>query len=298
MAISHKKAIRGPYFVIAGMPRGATTFLYHNLQKHPTVYLPFRKETNYFVVNYSRGINWYLGLYRDMRADQIGGDISPLCFMSPGSAERINEFRNDMKVILSIRDPVEWVLSFYSQFRSFTFGMASFEDFIDGYTMSIGKYKIHLEFRNNKVLRTIEEFQKIFKDNLLIFKYDLLKKNPLSVLKLIENFLNLDSHFDKDNFDNFVINASGRGNNKLIEYLLSRESIITFMQRMLPHRLVRVARGYYNLQTTDRRKEGYPEKYVKLAVDAFGDQRNAILNFFGMHDVLLGTNEPLRNTFG
>jgi hypothetical protein len=64
-------------FIIPGMPRCATTFLYHNLQKHPSVFCPFRKETNYFSVNYHKGIDWYRHLYREIRPGQIGADVSP-----------------------------------------------------------------------------------------------------------------------------------------------------------------------------------------------------------------------------
>ncbi|MBN2757956.1 MAG: hypothetical protein JXR51_12320 [Bacteroidales bacterium] len=41
------------------MPRAGTTFMYHYLQKHPEVFLPYRKEIQYFDLNYSEGENWY-----------------------------------------------------------------------------------------------------------------------------------------------------------------------------------------------------------------------------------------------
>jgi hypothetical protein len=51
-------------FVLAGMPRTATTFLYQRFQEHPEIFCPYRKETNFFSVNYAKGGAWYRDLFR------------------------------------------------------------------------------------------------------------------------------------------------------------------------------------------------------------------------------------------
>ncbi len=106
-------------FVVAGMPRSGTTFLYHNLQKHPALFLPFRKESNYFFVNYARGVEWYRSLYRKITPDQVGGDISPFYFMDQRAIPRIAEFSPDVKVILAVREPAAPACSVIRDMRSY-----------------------------------------------------------------------------------------------------------------------------------------------------------------------------------
>ena len=84
---------RLPIIVIPGMPRAGTTFLYHNLQKHPSIFLPFRKEIDYFNRIYRhRGINWFHSLFKGIRDGQYAGDISPACWFEPNTIKYINIF--------------------------------------------------------------------------------------------------------------------------------------------------------------------------------------------------------------
>ena len=57
-------------FVI-GMPRAGTTFLYYNLEKHPNIFLPYRKELKYFNTNYVNGEEWYINFYKEIANDEV-----------------------------------------------------------------------------------------------------------------------------------------------------------------------------------------------------------------------------------
>lgn len=282
-----------PSFMMAGMPRTATTFLYFTLQQHPAVYLPFRKEVNFFTVNYDKGLDWYNGLYKDMADDEVGCDISPLYFMDDNSIERIKKLKA-FKIILSIRDPVEWVLSFYAQFKSFDPSVQEFKNFIEGHDYQFGKKKLHLEFKNNKVPRTVEAFKKAFGDNLLIYNYSFFKKNPLKVLQTIESFVGIQPYFNESNFENIKINASNRTNIKFISYILSRESFISFLHSALPRRLVLFSRNIFDSFSAQPKDSAYvhlPEN-IQLAEENFADQRKAILELFSEHNIILGSGRP------
>ena len=123
--------------VVIGMPRGSTTYLYHNLNKHPNIFCPFRKEVNYFNANFKKGLNWYNSLFEEQRDDQASVDVSPPCFMDPDSDQRIKDYNPNMKVLLIIRDPEEWALSFYHQFASFNYNMMPFSEFVKGYDFKL-----------------------------------------------------------------------------------------------------------------------------------------------------------------
>lgn len=105
-----------PLLVVAGMPRAGTTFLYHYLQQHPSIYLAFRKEIDYFNAHYHfKGRDWFASLFRGIKPGQIAGDLSPACWNDPQAPEWIREFNPDTKVILCLRDPAEFAVSLFRQ---------------------------------------------------------------------------------------------------------------------------------------------------------------------------------------
>ena len=107
------------HVIVAGMPRSATTYLYHMLQRHPQIFTPYIKEINYFVAKYDRGIDWYVELFKDAAPYQITFDVSPATFLDPEADQRIMQHFPQAKILVMVRDPLEWCLSFYSQFKSF-----------------------------------------------------------------------------------------------------------------------------------------------------------------------------------
>ena len=68
-------------FVVAGMPRAGTTFMYYFMQQHPEIFAPVRKEVNYFSFFYDKGEEWYHNLFKEMKQEKYGMDISPVYFL-------------------------------------------------------------------------------------------------------------------------------------------------------------------------------------------------------------------------
>ena len=64
--------------IVAGMPRSGPTFLYYTLQKHPSFFVPVRKEIDFFNLNYEKGREWYAKYFSSMPKEDIGFDISHL----------------------------------------------------------------------------------------------------------------------------------------------------------------------------------------------------------------------------
>jgi hypothetical protein len=194
-------------FVIPGMPRCATTFLYHNLEKHPSVFCPFRKETNYFSVNYQKGSDWYWNLYRGIRPGQVGADVSPSYFLHRKAIDRMKRFNPQMRVVLGVRDPVEWALSLYNQLLTHAWRGPDLSDFIERFPYPFGGEAIIIELRDGFVTKMVENYRKAFGDNLLLYHFDFFKNNPLAVLRSIEHFLDIPPYYSEYNFDNMIINA-------------------------------------------------------------------------------------------
>jgi len=219
--------------IVAGLPRTGTTFLYHNLQKHPSVFVPYRKELAFFIYYYSKGIDWYLDHFSSMKPHQIGIDVSSIYLLHNFSIERIKDFNPDIKLIVGVRDPVEFALSMYAQANSYSFRLPSFEDFIINYRFSRINDKLNIQLADNFVPRTLEKIQNAFGDNLLLYNYKFLKEDPLAILKAIESFVEIPQYFNENNFDNVVINSGSRRHIKFVSSLLATRDIYPRMLRAL-----------------------------------------------------------------
>ena len=115
--------------IIVGMSRAGTSFLYHNLKKHPQIFLPSRKEVCFFAHNYSKGIGWYDKFFADKQNHHIGIDICGVYFTDDLTINRIIKLKDNIKIILCVRDPYDWIYSFYEQYST-NFKMPIFNEFI------------------------------------------------------------------------------------------------------------------------------------------------------------------------
>ena len=270
-------------FVVAGMPRGGTTFLYHNLNKHPDIHLPSYKEVNFFTVNWARGPEWYESLYQNRQGQKWCGDISPPCFLDPDSILRIKEYHPEARIVLSIRRPSEYALSFYSQFKTFTFGMPTFEEFLfTGYAYTRSRGSLYVRFMDDYIVRTIISFKEAFGGNMLLYKHELLSSRALDVLKIIEGFLGIDSYFNEANYDNLRINASDRINIKWLSRILQNERMIALIQKVFSHNMIIQIRDIFDRISTPKKagSKSVSDIDVLLATEALREQDEKVAALF------------------
>ncbi|MEN3314571.1 MAG: hypothetical protein V7605_805 [Acidimicrobiaceae bacterium] len=120
-----------PAFVLVGVPRAATTSLYHYMAQHPGIDVSRLKEINF--LSYPgdeaartdtpwlhfpvRTLDDYERLFTDGQ-QRVGVDFSASCFRSPVAVERIRRFVPDAGLLVVLRDPVARAYSAYlSQLR-------------------------------------------------------------------------------------------------------------------------------------------------------------------------------------
>ncbi|MGH8924765.1 MAG: sulfotransferase domain-containing protein [Acidimicrobiia bacterium] len=101
-----------PHFLVIGAMRSGTTTLWSWLRSQPELFLPRRKELNFFSYDhiYQRGVPWYHEWFQAATRGQLTGEVSPSYSnprFSPHSARRIVELNKDTKLIYLLRDPVE-----------------------------------------------------------------------------------------------------------------------------------------------------------------------------------------------
>jgi hypothetical protein len=118
-----------PTFLIIGAMKGGTTSLHGYLRQHPEVFMPERKELNFFLDeyagppidppeerNWSRGIAWYEEQFAGAERERAVGEASPNYSRYPtypGVAERIAAVVPKAKLIYLVRNPIDRVFSHY-----------------------------------------------------------------------------------------------------------------------------------------------------------------------------------------
>jgi hypothetical protein len=108
---AHLLAAR-PHFFIAGLPKTATTWLFEILGKHPNFYIRPEKESRYFCQLWRNSdINWYLRAHMDGIGKTIGDATLTYSILPPSALSAIADLLPEIKVIITLRDPIERFLS-------------------------------------------------------------------------------------------------------------------------------------------------------------------------------------------
>ena len=110
-----------PDFFIVGAPRCGTTAMQAYLQQHPQIYMPAEKEIHHFATDLigpedrfgSR--QTYFRLFEGARDEQIAGEASVFYLYSREAAANIHAFNPDAKIIIQLRNPVQWIQSYHAR---------------------------------------------------------------------------------------------------------------------------------------------------------------------------------------
>ena len=274
---------------LVGMPRAATTFLYHNLNLHPGLFIPFRRKTNYFSLHHGRGEDWFLSHFKDAPADGIAVDTETLAFFNPKmkSPQLIQVFNPDARIILCVRDPAAWAVSLYHQIATFDSKITSFEEFLEGnYTLQEDGVEVRFHMRDGDIQARIKEYEQTFSNSILLLRFRDLTAFPVDSLRQIEQFLGVAPFYSPENVITKVINSRSRRHNKLLNKLLRNEYFIAMLRFLLPRRAVLAARwGFDGLlagpsaKTNDHGSDEAEERMLRLARNHFKSDRESLAEY-------------------
>lgn len=237
--------------VVAGMSRAGTTFLYHNLQKHPEVFLPTRKEACFFAHNFDKGYGWFESFYRSQPDGTVPFDICGHYFTNEEALDRIMEFTRRQRVILAVRDPVDWAFSLYEHY-SRIYDTPPLQDFFAGTPIAREGREIAFNLGPGSIRRRLETFQEKLGPDLLLYDFDEFGRNPLAVLKAIESFAGLSDWFAPGLFDNARINARNARRIGVLDKVLRLPGAPTLISRVMPQRVLRRIRSWVDLASARR----------------------------------------------
>lgn len=225
-----------PNFLIVGAAKSGTTSLYYYLKQHPEIYMSAIKEPKFFsaqFVKYNPKVikeNLVITKYEDYknlfenvdRENAIGEASADYLYFYDGCIKLIKKYLGDVKIIIILRNPVEMTFSMYQMFIRQGKEHLSFEDALNAeqerkrlnWGYGGGWYYKDLGFYYIQVKSYLENFTHV-----KVYLFDDLKSNPLSLIKDMYQFLDVDDTFVPDT--DIKYNPGGVPNNKLVYTLLT-----------------------------------------------------------------------------
>ncbi|XP_069475159.1 heparan sulfate glucosamine 3-O-sulfotransferase 1-like [Ambystoma mexicanum] len=117
-AVSPARAARhrDPQAIIIGVRKGGTRALLEMLNLHPDV-VAAASEVHFFDQdeNYDKGLAWYRAQMPPSLPGQVTVEKTPGYFSSVKAPERIHAMNSSVRLLLIVRDPVERLVSDYTQ---------------------------------------------------------------------------------------------------------------------------------------------------------------------------------------
>lgn len=101
-----------PNFLYIGTGKAGSTWLLDALSWHPEVFVTPAKETDFFDLNFHRGVEWYSGFFPPTDAKAIG-EIAHRYLRHPQTADRILGVLGPTRCIAVFREPADYSLSSY-----------------------------------------------------------------------------------------------------------------------------------------------------------------------------------------
>jgi len=235
--------IKPPNFILAGFPKCGTTSLFAYLEEHPEIFIPKRKEMNYFtnhiiskltegkgdkIVNDYQVSSWdeYINYYTSVKKEIAIGDASPSYINFPSCFDEINKKLNNPKVIIIVRDPIKRAFSnylhLYKKGRETLDFYSAIQEEEKRKTLNYSPfwyYKKHSLYYD-KIVQAKKSFNEV-----LILTQEELKLNSKQVLKKVYDFLEVNNDFVPSNLDT-TYNAGGVYKKNLITQIFTRDSYL------------------------------------------------------------------------
>jgi hypothetical protein len=180
-----------PNFLFIGPDKTGSSWLYELLHSHPQCFVPECKDIYFFDRYYGRGLAWYGKFFADVPVDVIAiGELSHDYLFSRVAADRILHDLANVKLITSLRNPVERTFSHYLYMIRSGRTRMSFEEALEHFPELIENslYHRHLSYY----------FERFSVSDIKVLWFEQLVKDPRAYGEECLRFLGLDQ---QHNFD-------------------------------------------------------------------------------------------------
>jgi hypothetical protein len=240
-----------PDFLIIGAGKSGTTSLDKYLKEHPEIFIPRVKEPNFY--GYERrttadfggeraeiahfqgsvtNLNDYLELFKEARPGTMKGETSNTYLYHEDAPARIKYYNPDMKLIAVLRQPAGRLYSRYLHLaRENRVPTEKFGDCMDKNSIW---WKRNDLIKEGFYFKNLSPFYKLFPaENIKVYLYEELNDHPLTVLRDIFRFLNVNPDFQPDFSVRY--NQSGIIKNKFLNKIYGQKGILSSgLKALLP----------------------------------------------------------------
>lgn len=222
MKLTHERLgeIALPDFLVVGAAKSATSSLHMYLKQHPQICMPEIKENWFFsfrdrppayrspgvLSNVVTRLEDYVRLFDRARPGQKLGDASPSYLYT--HEDTIRNIRavypesnlRDLRIVISLREPVRRAYSQYWTFKRFDQEPLSFEKATDDAVIAQrlqSDWNIFYDYTGfGRYYRQVKAYLDAFgKERVLVILYDDIEKDPAGVCQTIFRFLGVDASF-------------------------------------------------------------------------------------------------------
>lgn len=235
-----------PDFIIIGGQKCGTTWLRYHLRQHPQVVVP-TKEAQFFNRRhrFARGQSWYESFFQRTAPGQVIGDKSPDYLWTTsdgardhfaGSHERLHEMYPEMKLVVTLRNPVNRAVSALNHFirRGHISPLYGIDALLFGDKQSLieGLGIIEKGF----YYRELRPYLDLFDPEqmlILLFEADILQ-SPRQTLQRLYEFIGADLEVEEADLNRrhgeHYLSLLGL----LLQYYLLPKDLVKFLDRPLP----------------------------------------------------------------
>lgn len=201
-----------PDCLIVGVRKGGTRTLTRFLSLHPQI-VTLNHEIQFFNLEerYALGENWYRLQLPTKKPGQVLIEKSAEYFHVDEVPARVYKMKQDMKIIVVLRDPFERMVSDYYFIRRYakqynvTYRFAELDNSLEDLIVdrNTGRMKFsHGGLHRSEYAKFLKTWRKYFpmKQILVINGDHLAKVNPAKELHKVEEFLNIEPYLNEDMF--------------------------------------------------------------------------------------------------
>lgn len=172
-----------PDFLFIGPDKAGSSWLYEVLRRVDGVFVAPAKDLYYFDRYYHMGADWYASQFSGAKEADAVGEISHDYLFSTVAAQRIRSDIPNVRLIVSLREPVSRAFSHYLYLRRSGLSSESFSDAIDNCPELIAKSSYGRHLKCYMELFSTEQIH--------VAWFDQLVDDPLSYLNGILQFLSV-----------------------------------------------------------------------------------------------------------
>lgn len=191
--------MKKPDFIFVGASKSGSSWLHNYFARHPDIFVPTAKDIYFFKDYYDKGTDWYEAFFNPAPSGQVAGEICHDYLHNPEAIARIAADYPDVKLICSLRQPVDRAISTYLYAARHGLVGPDLKTHVETHRgmFSEGCYADDLD----------HVYAHFPREQVLVFLYDDLLADPQALARRITEFLGV-PYFDYDKINEKVRAAS------------------------------------------------------------------------------------------